>query len=131
MPFPIEEQYILATEKEVNLVFPQSFKNKMLVENGGDVFIAEDYWQIFPFFDQSNQKRKIRTCNHLLHETKLARQWISFPKDAIAIARNGCGDYLIFLPYAHTPQILSDVVYVWLHDTNEIQQVASDFKQLC
>ncbi|ENW93457.1 SMI1/KNR4 family protein [Acinetobacter sp. NIPH 1852] len=130
MPFPIEEEYILATEKELNLVFPQSFKNKMLEENGGDVFIAEDYWQIFPFFDQSNQKRKIRTCNHLLHETKLARQWVGFPELAIAIARNGCGDYLIFLPYDHTPQTLSDAVYIWFHGTNEIQQVASDFKQL-
>lgn len=66
MAFPIEEQYILDAEKELNLVFPSSFKNKMMIENGSDVFVENDDWQIFPFFDQSNQKRKIRTCNPLL-----------------------------------------------------------------
>lgn len=39
MAFPIEEQYILDAEKELNLVFPSSFKNKMMIENGGDVFL--------------------------------------------------------------------------------------------
>ncbi|MDA3508080.1 SMI1/KNR4 family protein [Acinetobacter junii] len=58
MAFPIEEQYILDAEKELNLVFPSSFKNKMMIENGGDVFVENDNWQIFPFFDQSNQKKK-------------------------------------------------------------------------
>lgn len=53
MAFPIEEQYILAAEKQLNLVFPTSFKNKMMIENGGDVFVQDDDWQIFPFFDQS------------------------------------------------------------------------------
>ena len=33
MAFPIEEQYILEAEKELNLVFPSSFKNKMMIEN--------------------------------------------------------------------------------------------------
>ncbi|MDH1857650.1 SMI1/KNR4 family protein [Acinetobacter junii] len=42
MAFPIEEQYILEAEKELNLVFPSSFKNKMMIENGGDVFVEND-----------------------------------------------------------------------------------------
>ncbi|MBJ8440154.1 SMI1/KNR4 family protein [Acinetobacter junii] len=130
MAFPIEEQYILAAEKELNLVFPSSFRNKMMIENGGDVFVENDNWQIFPFFDQSNQKRKIRTCNHILHETKIAKQWTGFPLHAIAIARNGCGDYLIFLPQKHDPHTLSDLVHIWFHGTNEIQLVDLDFKTL-
>ncbi len=130
MAFPIEEQYILAAEKQLNLVFPTSFKNKMMIENGGDVFFQDDDWQIFPFFDQSNQKRKMRTSNHILHETKIAKQWTGFPLHAIAIARNECGDYLVFLPQAHDQHTLSDLVYIWFHGTNEIQQVDLDFKEL-
>ena len=41
MAFPIEEQYILDAEKELNLVFPSSFRNKMMIENGGDVFVLD------------------------------------------------------------------------------------------
>ncbi|KXZ72361.1 hypothetical protein AVENLUH5627_01085 [Acinetobacter venetianus] len=102
----------------------------MMIENGGNVFVEDDDWQIFPFFDQSNQKTKIRTCNHILHETKIAKQWTGFPLHAIAIARNGCGDYLIFLPQKHDPHTLSDLVYIWFHGTNEIQPVDLDFKTL-
>jgi hypothetical protein len=130
MAFPIEEQYILAAEKQLNLVFPTSFKNKMMIENGGDVFVQDDDWQIFPFFDQSNQKRKMRTSNHIVNETKLARKWQGFPEQAVAFAHNDCGDYLIFLPQAHDQHTLSDLVYIWFHGTNEIQQVDLDFKEL-
>lgn len=76
------------------------------------------------------KKRKIRTCNHILHETKIAKQWTGFPLHAIAIARNGCGDYLIFLPQKHDPHTLSDLVHIWFHGTNEIQPVDLDFKTL-
>ena len=35
MPFNIDEKYIIETEKQLSLTFPQSFRNKMMNENGG------------------------------------------------------------------------------------------------
>jgi len=40
MAFPIEEQYILAAEKQLNLVFPTSFKNKIMIENVDYFFVS-------------------------------------------------------------------------------------------
>ena len=41
MPFPINQQYIDAAEQELDLTFPTSFKNKMMIENGGELFLSE------------------------------------------------------------------------------------------
>ena len=68
MPFPINQQYINAAEQELDLTFPTSFKNKMMIENGGELFLSEEDWQIFPFLDESDQKRKMRTSNHIIKE---------------------------------------------------------------
>ncbi|WP_038343308.1 SMI1/KNR4 family protein [Acinetobacter sp. A47] len=125
MPFPVAEEYIIAAENELQLIFPQAFKNKMIEENGGELFIADDYWQIFPFFDESTPKRKIRTCNHIVRETKLARTWDGFPDSAIAFAQNDCGDYLIFLPEPFNSNVLSESVYVWFHETHQVEQITN------
>lgn len=125
MPFPIEEEYIVATEKELQLIFPQSFKNKMIEENGGELFVVDHNWQIFPFFDQSTPKRKMRTCNHIVRETKLAQEWNGFPESAIAFAQNGCGDYLIFLPDPHNPNVLAESIFVWFHETHQVEQITN------
>lgn len=123
MPFPIEEEYIMAAELELQLRFPQSFRNKMIEENGGELFIVDHNWQIFPFFDQSNPKRKMRTCNHIVRETKLAQAWDGFPESAIAFAQNGCGNYLIFLPDPLKPNVLAESIFVWFHETHQVEQL--------
>lgn len=127
MPFSIEQQYINAAEQALNLTFPQSFKAKMIIENGGELSLAGDDWQIFPFFDESDQKRKMRTCNHIIHETKLARMWKGFPEHAVAFAQNGCGDYLIFLPEKLNQNVLAESIFIWFHETNEVEQIATSF----
>jgi hypothetical protein len=71
MPFPIDKQYITAAEQVLNLTFPTSFKNKMMIENGGELFLAEDDWQLFPFFDESDQKRKCVHATILFMEPNL------------------------------------------------------------
>lgn len=39
MPFPIEEQYIVIAEQELNYRFPSSFRNRMMQNNGGEIEI--------------------------------------------------------------------------------------------
>ena len=130
MPFPIDLKYILETEREIGLLFPDKFKNKMIAENGGEIMTDTDDWQLFPFFDKSDNKRISRTCNHIGLETKQAKDWDSFPVTAVAIASNGCGDYLILLPLENDDKKLCDVIYIWYHETGEISKVAESIDEL-
>lgn len=130
MPFPIDLKYITETEKELGLIFPDSFKNKMRNENGGELITKEDDWQIFPFLDKSDKKRISRTSNHIVLETKQARNWGNFPIDGIAIASNGSGDFLILLPTKENQQNLSSEIFSWFHETGEIKKVANNIEEL-
>ena len=130
MTFPIELKYIIETEKELGIEFPINFKTKMIQENGGEFATEEDEWQLFPFFDKSDNKRISRTCNHIVLETKNAKEWTNFPVDGIAIASNGCGDNLILLPFENNPKQLQETIYLWLHETGEIIEIAESIDEL-
>ena len=70
MPFPIEEQYIVIAEQELNYRFPSSFRNRMMQNNGGEIEIREDIWHIFPFFDQADIKRILCTYRYISFDTR-------------------------------------------------------------
>lgn len=57
MAFPIDIKYIIETEQELRLTFPDQFKNKMLKENGGELMTEDDDWQLFPSFDKLDKRR--------------------------------------------------------------------------
>ncbi len=130
MPFPIDAKFIHETEIELGFEFPDKFKQKMIIENGGEIITDEDDWQIYPFFDKSDNKRISRTCNHIGVETKQAKEWADFPDSAIVIATNGCGDYLILLPIDKDSKKLSDEIYFWVHETGEICKIAESINEL-
>ena len=130
MPFPIEEQYIVIAEQELNYRFPPSFRNRMMQNNGGEIEIRDDIWHIFPFFDQADIKRKMRTYSNIIFETRQIRKWAGFPEQAIAFAQNGNGDYLIFLPKNTLSSEHAEPVFIWFHGTTEIKKIADDFQVL-
>jgi SMI1-KNR4 cell-wall len=130
MPFPVAIKYIIETEQVLGLVFPDSFKSKMTKENGGELMTEDDDWQLFPFFDKSDNKRMSRTCNHIVLETQQARPWDNFPENGIAIASNGSGDNLILLPLDTDNKKLREEIYLWQHETGDIQQVAKTIDEL-
>jgi hypothetical protein len=130
MPFPVDIKYIIETEQELGVVFPNSFKTKMTIENGGEFIIEDDGWQLFPFFDKSEKKRISRTCNHIGLETKQAKQWINFPSSGIVIASNGMGDFLILLPTTEYINRLSDEIFIWFHETGKIEKVAENIEEI-
>lgn len=129
MPFPVDDKYIHQAEQKLGVKFPVSFRQKMMQDNGGEVETPPDAWQLYPFMDTSDKKRLKRTCNDITRETASARQWDSFPHDAIAIGTNGAGDQLIFIP-TDDPTILQNAVFWWDHETGELEKVADDFKDL-
>lgn len=56
MPFPIDEKYIKETESELNVKFPNGFKNRMIKINGGELITDKFEFELYPFFDKSNKK---------------------------------------------------------------------------
>lgn len=130
MPFPIDLKFIEKLEADLGLSFPEKYKNKMLIENGGRIQHHEDDWTLFPFLDNLDKKRISRTCNHIGLETKNAKEWDNFPMDAIAIGQNDFGDLLILLPVKSTPNKLADNIFVWLHETGEIFELAENINSI-
>jgi len=130
MPFPVDLKFIQDTEKELGLFFPDIFKQKMMLENGGEIQTDEDDWQLFPFFDKTDNKRISRTCNHIIHETKQAKEWDDFPESAISIASNGCGDYLVLLIDKNNGKQLNDEIFLWLHETGGLVKIADSINEL-
>ena len=130
MPFPIELKYIKETEVELGIEFPKSFVHKMEKENGGEFSTEDDDWILFPFFDKFDNKRISRTCNHIVLETRQLREIEDFPENGIAIAENGCGDNLIMLPLENNKTKLDDKIYIWNHETGEINEIANSIEEL-
>lgn len=130
MAFPIDIKYIIETEQELGLAFPDNFKSKMTQVNGGDLMTEDDDWQLFPFFDKSDNKRISRTCNHIILETNQAKQWDNFPVNGIAIGSNGCGDLLLLLPTKEDNRKLSDEIFMWFHETGETEKIADSINEL-
>ena len=130
MPFPVDIKYVSQTEQKLGIKFPPSYVVKMARLNGGSVETSSDAWDLCPIFDTSDKKRLQRTCNDIVRETKSAQNWPDFPIGAVAIASNGTGDQLVFIPQAGTPELLDHAVYWWDHETGELEKVAEDFGDL-
>lgn len=133
MPFNLEEQYITAAEAALNVQFPPKFKAKMMQSNGGEVVEKTEgeeayYHQLYPFFDQADNKRIARTCNHIGLETQNARQWRNFPKNAIAIGSDGCGNQLVLIHNGNG--LLSENIYFWDHETGALEEIAAVISDL-
>jgi SMI1/KNR4 family protein SUKH-1 len=117
MPFPVDQSFIEAAERQLGRTLPRNLRKRLLRDNGGEVEAADDDWNLHPVFDTTDRRRIKRTANHIIRETELARQWRGFPPDAIAIAENGTGDRLIV-------RRDSDEIEIWYHETGETEPVS-------
>jgi SMI1 / KNR4 family (SUKH-1) len=130
MPFPIDLDQVQRTEADLGTSFRKSFVARMLADNGGDVEIDAEAWSLNPFRDTGDRKRIKRTASDIVRETAEARKWPRFPPQGIAVASNGMGDHLVFLPDPAAPQRLQPSVFRWSHETGELDRVAGDFGDL-
>lgn len=130
MAFPVEERFILETEKKLGAKLPSTYVKKMMQENGGQVETPGDSWALHPIFDSSDKQRLKRTCNDVVRETHNAREWVGFPADAVAIGSNGCGDQLVLLRDVKQLGVLAEAVYWWDHETKELNKIAANFGEL-
>ena len=128
MPFPIDTSEMVKTEQRLGKALPPAYTAKMRLENGGEVVVDGEPGFLHPLLDESSTKRMTRTCNDVIRETGAAREWPDFPPEALAIADNGGGDRLVFLP--NDERRYGDEVYRWDHETGEVEAVAKDFTSL-
>ena len=128
MPFPVDIKYVKQTEEKLGVRFPPAFVIRMVNMNGGSVAADRDHWQLYPIFDTSDRNRLKRTCNDVVRETELARDWPDFPDSAVAIGANGGGDQLVFVQGEE--KRLSHKVYLWDHETIKLTTCADDFSEL-
>ena len=130
MPFPVDPRFIDESERKLATTFPSTFRGKMIRHNGGTVECAGDAWELYPFLDSSDRKRLSRTCNDIVRETNMLRQWPTFPAAAVAIAGNGTADQLVFLPRPDRPNELGPAVFLWDHETGDLEKVGDDPDEL-
>ena len=128
MAFPVEEKFIVRTESELGVCFPNSFKSKMSQDNGGEVLVGEDIYYLFPFYDDSDKKRIRKTCNSITRETLNERKHFRFPDNLIAIGNNGGGDLLVFK--ISEKGCLEEMVYWLNHENHDLEIVANSFGEL-
>ncbi|WP_299434025.1 SMI1/KNR4 family protein [uncultured Aquimarina sp.] len=130
MPFPVEEKYIIDTEKELEVTFPKSFRIRMMKLNGGEIENEEVHWVFYPFFDKSDKKRISRTSNHIVYETKEARNRTGFPKDAVAIGKDDYGNQIIMRPKLFNKKKLREAIYFWNHEAGSITRIAKIISEI-
>ena len=128
MPFPVDDTYIQATEKIIGATFPEPFRRKMKLDNGGELDLNGEVWLLHPIYDTSAVKRIKRTCNDIVRGTKAAGSWAGFPTSAIAIGENGMGDILVFVRDENDK--LLDSVFLWRHETRELSKIAESFAEV-
>jgi len=124
MPFPITAAEIAKTETKTGFTFPLGMKSRLSKNNGGEIDVVGDSWQLIPFLDATDRKRLARTCNDIVRETAGMRKWRGFPTDAFVVAQNGSGDYLIIRPDCEGSTQLGEMIYLWDHETGEHEPVA-------
>jgi hypothetical protein len=127
MPFDLPESFLKAAAQSLGMTLPASYRSSMLRNNGGEIIAGNDTWELYPIADSSDRKRLSRTCNHILKETENCRLWERFPRNALAIARNGGGDHLVLVKQDTE---FSPEIYVWSHETGRLTKVANNFSEL-
>jgi hypothetical protein len=127
MPFPLLETYIAETELKLGARFPDSYRQKMMSENGGELETENDDWTLNPILDKSDKKRMMRTCNDVVRETQQAKQWPGFPPNGVSIAQNGSGDHMVFLIKGDT---MGPEVCLWSHEEAQLEEISPDFAAL-
>lgn len=125
MAITTTEDRVAAAEAQLGARLPTEYRNRLIANNGGDLETADDVWQVFPVFDDTDRTRASRSANHIVREAQQASGWPGFPRGAVAVAANGTGDLLIFLP--GVDGTCNGRLQRWSHESHECSPTALDF----
>lgn len=113
----VEESVIRETEQKLNIRFPDQYVQLFKLANGPEV----GEWTLFPIKDPKNMKK---TWDDLVRKNEEVLDG-EISDDLIAIAEDGTGDYLCLKVEDGKA---GDPVYLWLHETDETEELAPTLK---
>ena len=113
----VEESAIRETERKLTIRFPDQYVQLFKLANGPEV----GEWTLFPIKDPKNMKK---TWDDMVRQNEEVLDGeISY--DLIAIAEDGTGDYLCLKVEDGKA---GDPAYLWLHETDETEELAPTLK---
>lgn len=119
MPFPLDEKYVLAAEKQIDARMLDAYRSMMMAENRGCAKLGRDPWWLHPIIDTSDKKLSKRTCNHVVVEIKTRHSCGGFPENAVEIASSSYGDAIVF---PHEGGACGPEVHVFDHETHAVRK---------
>ena len=95
----------------------------MLGSNGGDLYIVDEPWTLYPVWDPTTKRSAGRSAGHIERATASLYDGLAeiLPPGMVAVADNGDGDYL-FLDPGSRPVI-------WRHESGEFEPADVDWER--
>ncbi len=124
-------------ERKLQCRLPEAYAAAMHNHNGGELPTDTDLWELYPVPGWPEQRVGHNAYGDVVSETSARRGRSLFPDGAVAIADNGLGDQLCFLPEPQQAAedngdlpSLAPALWFWQHDTGELEKVADQFQDL-
>ncbi|WP_066172580.1 SMI1/KNR4 family protein [Bacillus marinisedimentorum] len=113
-----KEEDIKAAEEKLGAAFPEQYRELCKLVNNAEI----GEWILYPIKDKRNLKK---TWDDVVRQNTLAREE-GISEHLIVIADDGSGDRLCFKA---TNGQMGNILYIWDHETEEIEEYAPDLKQ--
>jgi cell wall assembly regulator SMI1 len=114
----VTDSDINLAEKEIEVAFPKQYKELFKLSNNAQI----GEWTLFPIKDPKNVKR---TWDDIVRQNKEVRDE-GMANELISIGEDGTGDKLCFRV---GNEEVDNKVYIWDHETGEIEELASNLKE--
>jgi len=109
---------IKSAEEQLGVAFPNQYKDLFKLTNNAQI----GEWTLFPIKDPKNLKR---TWDDIVRQNQDVRDE-GMAADLISIGEDGTGDKLCF---RIVDTVMDNKVYIWYHETEEVEETASDLKE--
>ncbi|WP_455675849.1 SMI1/KNR4 family protein [Pradoshia sp.] len=109
---------IKAAEEQLGISFPEQYKELFKLTNTAQI----DEWTLFPIKDSKNIKR---TWDDIVRQNQEMKD-DGMTDTLISIGEDGTGDKLC---YRIVDGQVDNEIYIWNHETEEIEELASNLKE--
>ena len=123
MAYPAPPERVDDEQTRVGRVFPPGLRERLLTSNGGDLYIDDEQWTLYPVWDPTTKRTAGRSAGHIERATASLYGGLAeiLPPGLVAVADNGDGDYLLLDP-ASRPVI-------WRHESGEFEPAEIDWQR--